>query len=137
MPIRMAGWAAASAPTVKVASLASFSVATRAVMSLVVLAGGRASCSSKASRTLPVAASTRIQALAGWAPGGGAAWAPAGGGPARPPVTTVIRHSSAHTGAGEGRRGIASQARRPTPTVGGPDSEAVAAGEAGETPEPG
>src|SRR5258708_36384252 len=106
MPIRMAGWAAASAPTVMMASLASFSVATRAVMSLVVLAGGRASCSSKASRTLPVSASTRIQALAGWAPGGGAAWAPAGAGPTRPTVITVIRHTSAHTEAGEGLLGM-------------------------------
>src|SRR5688500_15542740 len=125
MPIFMAAWAAATVPTVKVASLVSFSVATSAVMIFWVLAGGRASCSLNASRTLPVSASTRIQALAGHGGAGGGAvvWAAAGRAANAPDRVRVMRHSNAHTGAGEGRRGMGIQATRRRLTVGGPGWE--------------
>src|SRR5688572_30174202 len=121
MPMRMAAWAAATVPTVKVASRVSFSEATRAVMIFCVLAGGRASCSLKASSTLPVSASTRIQALAGYGcPGGGAACAPAGAGRAVAERIAVTRNSSAHTGASEERRCMGTKPTRPSRSVSGP-----------------
>src|SRR5256885_2019045 len=61
----MAGWAAALASTVKAASAGSFSVSTRAAISLEGLAGGGASCSSEASKNIALDAASAVAAPPG------------------------------------------------------------------------